>query len=156
MQASGFEEKEARDCPACLLSPGIREDPGSSVSAQGVWVYCTGSSWVGAQSSQGSSLGVWRVFLEQGSPRAVGRTGGKAWRHGVRKEGRMEESRCHPECIRKKRLSRRRPQGRETLTCARGRREGEQKAEASALLPLLHCWGLATAHISQSGLFPTM
>lgn len=101
MQASGFEEKEVRDGPACLLSPGIREDPGSSVTAQGVCVYCTCSSWVGAWSSQGSALGLWRVFLEQGWPRAIGGLGGKAWQAWCKERGhdggKQMPSRVHQE-----------------------------------------------------------
>lgn len=160
MQASGFKDKEARDCPACLISPAMREDPGSRDPGSSAPLEESGSV---VPAPAGRVPGPPRAaawWVCRGGPRSRAGPGqsvgqeGKQGRCGVRKEGAMEENRRHPEWNRKKRFSHKRPKGRETLMHARGGREEERDAEASALLPLSHCWGggLATARTSHSGL----
>lgn len=87
MPASGFKEKEARDCPAWLFIPGMREDPGIPVTAQGVGLCCTCYSWEDARSSQrfGAMEGYQQSLAFCG-------TAGKARQAEVREKGMMEES----------------------------------------------------------------
>lgn len=146
MQASGFEDKEARDCPACLISPGMREDPGSRDPGSSAPLEESGSV---APAPAGRVPGPPRAaaWVCRGRPRSgagpaqsVGREG-KQGRRGVRKEGAMGESRRHPEWNRKKRFSHKRPKGEGDRDACHGGREGERDAEVSALLPLSHCCG---------------
>lgn len=146
LQASGFEDKEARDCPACLVSPGMREDPGSSAPLK--------ESASVAPAPAGRVPGPPRAAAwvcgggsrSRAGPAQSGGREGKHGRRGVRKEGNDGGKQTPSRVDQEEALLSQEAKREGDPDTARGGRKGEQDPEASALLPLLPCWGVSLLH----------